>query len=310
MEKGSKIRVGVIVVSYNSADELQICIQSAKKAIAYAGVDGIVVVADNASGDSSCAVAKKAGADVIASKQNVGFSAGVNTGIRHAFEASCTHILILNPDAVMQQESLRTLLDGLSADAAIGATGPAMLDNKGKPAAAGYYLKAPTWLSTLLFSTFLRPHFINRPYFVKHFYEETGLDHDKSVAQIPGACLLTSKKVLDDVGLLDEDFAIWFEDVEWCYRARKHGYKMWYCHDALVQHEGGVSFAKWQGMEKAVTFYVSMKTFFRKHRPLSYPLFLLIIAGNSFALYLKNHDKSNLAFLKRFFKQKRGILPR
>ncbi len=309
MEKNNKMKVGIVIVSYNSATELGLCLKSAQAAVKHAGVGSEIVVVDNASKDRSCAVAEKAGIKVIANDSNLGFSMANNIGIRYLFEAKCTHILILNPDAMMQPASLSVLIDGFDPQNHIGATGPGMLDGKGKSATAGYYLKAPTWFSTLLFSTFLRPHFIKRPFFVKHFYEETGLDHDRVVEQIPGACLFTSKKVLDDIGLLDEDFAIWFEDVEWCYRARKNGYVMQYCHDALVQHEGGVSFAKWQNLDKAVTFYVSMKTFFRKHKPLSYPLFLLVVAGNSLALYLKNHDKSNLAFLKKFLKQRRGILP-
>lgn len=302
--------IGIVIVSYNSANELTECIESAKASIKQAGLLGKVVVVDNNSSDNSLLVAEKQDVFVISNKQNQGFSKAVNIGLRHLIKDNADYLLILNPDAMLRPSSLTILIAGLESDHKIGATGPAMLDGAGNPANSGYYLKAPSWMSVLLFSTFLRPRFINNHRLVSRFYEETGLDSDREVAQIPGACLLTSREILDNVGLLDEDFAIWYEDVEWCYRARKMGYKMWFCHDSLVEHEGGVSFVKWQNLDKAVTFFVSMKTFFRKHKRASYYLVtLIIIPMNSLLLYAKSHDRSNLVFLKRFLRQKIGKLP-
>ena len=233
----------------------------------------------------------------------------MNAGIKYLFSKGAHYVLILNPDAIVLPTSLAKMVATLEHDSTIGAVGPTMVDSKGKSATSGYYLKAPSWLSILLYSTFLRPRFLRKRFIVTHVYEEAGLDTDREVEQIPGACLLTTRPILERTGLLDEDFAIWFEDVEWCYRARKKGYKMWFCHDAIVQHEGGVTFAKWKDLNKAVTFYVSMKTFFRKHKPLSYPLVVLIIIGNSLVLYVKNKDRSNLTFAKKFLRQHYGVLP-
>ncbi len=301
--------IGIVIVSYNSAQELSNCIKSAQASLKSGGFSGQVVVVDNNSSDDSGAVARKAGAHVIANETNQGFAAAVNKGTLFLLKHNSSHILLLNPDALVRPEAIGILLRKLQDDKSIGATGPAMLDGAGKSATSGYYLKAPSWISILLFSTSLRPHSLKHPWLVGTFYEETNLTQDRPVAQIPGACLLTPKEVLEDIGLLDEDFAIWYEDVEWCYRARKHGYKLLFCKDALVEHEGGVSFAKWQSLDKAVTFHVSMKTFFKKHKPLSYPLVVLIVCSNSILLYIKNRDKSNLEFMKRFVRTKRGALP-
>lgn len=308
--KSTTSGVGVVVVSYNSESELQNCIRSCNEAFAAAKVTGEVVVVDNNSKDDSVPIAKKAGAAVIANTKNGGFSFAVNQGLHRLLQdKSFDYFLILNPDALLSAKSLKAMLESFNADTKIGAVGPSMSDAKGESTNEGYYLKAPSWISVLLFSTFLRPFFIRHKWFVKTFYEESNLSGSRAVEQIPGACLLTSRAVLDDVGLLDEDFAIWYEDVEWCYRARKKGYKMWFCEEATLQHVGGVSFAKWQNLDKAVTFYVSMKTFFRKHKPVSYWLVLLALSLNSLVLYIKSRDRSNLVFLKRLLATKRGKLP-
>lgn len=304
-----KHNIGIVIVSYNSAGELRECISKARAALSKASVDGNIVVVDNNSKDNSIEISKSLKTEIIANTKNRGFSVAVNQGIRRLFELNATDILILNPDAMMDKESLKPMLADLDQNEDVGAVGPSMFDERGKSTTAGYYLKAPSWYSVMLFSTFLRPFFIKRPFFVNRFYQETNLENSRAVEQIPGACLLVPKSVLEHIGLLDEDFAIWFEDVEWCYRARKHGYKLWFCAPAKVIHEGGVSFSKWQSLDKAVTFYVSMRTFFVKHKPVSSLMVQLVLIGNSLAIYLKNRDKSNLVFIKRFIKQKKGVLP-
>lgn len=304
-----KNHVGIVIVSYNSASELDECIEAARVSLKTADFTGEIVVVDNNSKDDSVKLARKLNASVIENGVNLGFAKAVNVGLKHLLKNGATHLLILNPDAMLDPNNLKVLAKGFEENEGVGATGPSMLDLKGDSATSGYYLKAPSWISILLFSTFIRPHAIKNQWLVRRFLEETNLAFDREVEQVPGACLFTSKEVLEDIGMLDEDFAIWYEDVEWCYRARKHGYKMWFCKDAYVVHEGGVSFAKWQSLDKAVTFYVSMKTFFRKHKKFSYPIVIAVVLFNSFVMYLKTHDKSNLTFAKKFLKQRRGILP-
>jgi N-acetylglucosaminyl-diphospho-decaprenol L-rhamnosyltransferase len=304
-----QIIIGVVVVSYNSASELEACVNTTLAAAEHAGAKPIMAIVDNNSKDGSADVARKLGAEVIANDYNAGFAKAVNQGIHLAYDKGATHILILNPDAALTLGCLSAMLDMLAKTPKAGAIGPNMVDNAGKSTTDGYYQKAPSWISIALFSTILRPYALKSKWLSETFYNGKPLNGDQTVEQIPGACILTSKELLDKIGLLDEDFAIWFEDVEWCYRARKKGFELWFCDAATAIHEGGVSFEKWQSLDKAVTFYVSMKTFFKKHKPLSYFMVLLVLSMNSIILYLKSRDRSNLVFLKRFLKQKRGILP-
>lgn len=306
----NKVRIGAVVVSYNSADDLVSCLEGfLGQQSGSLKLEACVV--DNNSKDASVAVAKKvARTHVIASENNDGFSVAVNKGIRYFRERQFDYVIILNPDATMQKKSVQTMLNAFESHKNIGAVGPAMLHADGTDASDGYYLKAPSFLTVACFSTGLRPYAIKRPWLMRRYEEDLSLGASRMVEQIPGACLLTSMAILDRIGDLDEDFAIWFEDVEWSYRARKFGLELWFEPAAKVVHEGGVSFAKWNDMNKAVTFYVSMKTFFKKHKPLSYPLVVLVILANSFLLFVKNRDRSNLVFAKRFLKQKKGLLPK
>lgn len=301
-------RVGAVIVSYNSAGELVKCIESVA-AQNSSDLSAVSVVVDNNSTDDSVKLARKSGAVVIANDKNLGFSKAVNIGINKSYELGCNIVLVLNPDAIMGKGALEAMISALNRGGSdIAAVGPLMTHGDGTPANEGYYLKAPSLLTVTFFSTLLRPWSLKRKFLVSK-YEEQDLVEEREVEQIPGACLIARKDTLSDIGLLDEDFAIWFEDVEWSYRARKKGYRLLFCPAAHVIHEGGVSFSKWEGLEKSVTFYVSMKTFFRKHKPFVYPLVVLVLCVNAFASYLKGRDKNQLRFIKRFVTQKRGVLP-
>lgn len=300
-----------VIVSYNSGSELKKCIRALNAATTYGNLKNTCIVVDNNSKDSSVSIAKKEKAQVISNKKNVGFAAAVNQGLRVGLENNCDYFLILNPDAVISKTSLSMMAEVFknSSKHTIGAVGPNMTGKSGKESNSGYYLRAPSFLSVTLFQTMLRKYFIKNHFLVNKLYEEQPLTKSRSVEQIPGACMLTTKEVLKNIGLLDDDFAIWYEDVEWNYRARRKGYTMWFCKEADVQHIGAVSFEKWQSIDKAVTFYVSLKTFFRKHKLISYPFVVVILTLNSLFLYLKSKDKSNLVFVKKFLKQKKGVLP-
>lgn len=301
--------IGIVIVSYSSADELGGCINAARHSAKVAGLKDLIIVVDNNSKDNSISVAKKNNAAIIANQNNCGFAAAVNQGIKKAFVGGANYIIVLNPDVTMHPNAIKYMLRCFEVDEGFGAVGPSLVSPNGNDATSGYYQKAPSWLSVALFSTFLRPYAMKHKLLVSWLYEYPDASFSQDVEQVPGGCLMTSRHVLNRVGLLDEDFAIWFEDVEWCYRARQKGYRLRLCAEAKVEHIGGKSFEQWQDLNKAVTFYVSMKTFFNKHKPFSGILVRLALIVNSLALYIKNKDGSNLVFIKRFLFERRGKLP-
>jgi N-acetylglucosaminyl-diphospho-decaprenol L-rhamnosyltransferase len=301
--------IGIVIVSYNSAGSLAPCIAAVHAQAEAASLRTRILVVDNNSRDDSIDVATKNGVATITNAVNLGFAAAANQGIRALLSQRARYVLILNPDVVLKPGSLVTMLDCIRTDRRVGAVGPNLRDKRGNPANAGYYRKAPSWVSTALFLTSLQARALRHPSLVERFYGPVTLDASREVEQIPGACLLTSRETLDEVGLLDEDFAIWFEDVDWCYRARKLGYVMWFCAEADVEHEGGASFKQWRGTDRQVAFCVSMMTFFNKHKPLSGVLVRLAISINALAQLVRQRNRSSLAFLKGFWTLKRGVLP-
>ena len=300
-------KIGVVIVSYNSGAELESCLQ-AVWAQSSNQLIVLPVVVDNHSSDDSIAVAQKLKAIVVKSNKNLGYAKAFNLGVKKAYEHGCDMILMLNPDAILQPNCANAMLATLNDHDDVGAVGPSMLNIDGSPANTDYYLRAPGFLNVLFFSTVLRPWAQKRKSLVR-LYSEHGLDHERTVEQIPGACLLARKTDLDTIGLLDEDFVIWFEDVEWSYRARKMGYRLVFCPKAKVVHEGGASFVKWKSIEKSITFFVSMKVFFKKHKLLLLPFVVAILVSNALVLFIKNRNRDQLHFIKQLLTQKRGQLP-
>lgn len=305
----NKDLVGVVIVSYNSKNIMKSCIESVTKSIISSKNTPYIVVVDNNSKDSSAEYCMKIADKVIANKKNYGFAYAVNQGLKEIIRKNTKYILILNPDVITHKDAITEVIKTLDSSPEIGACGPSMLNENNENASSGYYLKTPSLASVALFSTYLRKFSINNKWLVNKIYEENLLDGKSLVDQIPGAFIFSSEDKLKRIGLMDEDFAIWFEDVEWSFRAKKLGYKLAYCPEAKIYHEGGVTFSKWNSPEKAITFYVSMKTFFRKNKPLQTPFVLICLSINAIFVGIKNSDRNQLLFIKRIWTQKKGILP-
>lgn len=279
-------RLTVVVVSYNSAEQLPSCLASIGPA---SELETTVVVVDNASQDRSAEIAASLGAKVIRHRQNLGFAAAVNAGIRaHPAE----YVLLLNPDVVLSDGSVAHLMRVLDADDALAAVGPAMVDGKGAPNTDGYYLRRPTVRQVAIFYTRLFPFLATERERCRTQVECGLATEHRDVEQIPGACLLTRACVLDDVGLLDDGYLLWFEDVDWSWRARKAGYRLRYAGSITVIHEGGTSFVGWNSIAREVVFYRSMLTFFRKHDRRKVPVVFALVVVDRLV---------RLAFTRRWY---------
>lgn len=260
-----------VVVTYNSADHLEACLACLQTSAS--DVELTTVVVDNASQDGSAGLARELGAEVIANRQNLGFARAVNQGIAIR---PAEYILLLNPDVRLEPHTLEALSMKLK-DPAVGAAAPRTVDLAGRQNTAGYYLKSPSLRQVLFFYTRLVPPPLPSWYRCS-LYEECNLaDSDREVEQVPGACLLTRADVLASVGCFEEAYPIWFEDVDWCRRATKAGYQLWYVASARATHIAGASFGLWSGVGKEVVFYRSMLTFFSRNDPWKAPLVVLTV---------------------------------
>lgn len=229
--------LAIVIVNWNARTHLAECL----RAVVPLGYPTIVV--DNASGDASAAMVARDFPTVhlIASETNLGFSGGVNAGVG----ASTTPwALVLNPDVRLDATAVVRLLEGATADddGAIGAAGPCLIDDDGRPQAGFAVRRFPT-LATLAVDLLLVDKVWPRnPVTLRYLATDVDLDVSQDVEQPAAACLLVRREAFDAIGGFDAGFhPAWFEDVDFCRRLRAAGWRVRYVADARPRHEGGVA---------------------------------------------------------------------
>jgi len=226
MGKGtpSNPKLAVIIVSYNAAEYLRQCLASAMQ---YLGpLPAEIAVVDNASSDGTAQMVEKEYPDVqlIRNPTNRGFSAAVNQGLK---ETTAPFVLWLNPDSLCRDGNLKDLIAYLETEKEIGILGPQILDPQGTVQLS--CRSFPT-LTTYFFGRFsiLTQWFPNNPYSQRFLH--SGWDHStrKDVDWVSGACLLHRRELIVDIGPLDEKYFMYFEDVDFCQRAKAKGWRVQY----------------------------------------------------------------------------------
>jgi N-acetylglucosaminyl-diphospho-decaprenol L-rhamnosyltransferase len=251
---------GVVVVTYNSAEVIERCLDSCG--------DLPVVVIDNASHDNTCAlVRRKSRVTLIANKSNQGFASAVNQGVA-ALDTEL--VLLLNPDT-----ELTSRIDELEQACTEPGTGLASgkLVNEAGEVQRGFAVRRfPTPLTLALevlgINRMLGANPVNRR------YRCLDLEPDRAaeVEQPPGAFLMFRREVWQRLGGFDTRFhPLWFEDVDFCKRARELGLKIRYVPLVTARHQGGHSIAGLEWSSREVYWYVSLLKYASKHfRPLGY----------------------------------------
>ena len=228
--------LSVIVVSFNTREILRACLQ--RLFDVSEGVRLQVIVVDNASRDQS---ADMVAADfpeilLIRSNTNLGFAAANNLGFRQAVGQ---HVLLLNPDALLEPGSLQRALQYMAADPQIGMGGARLLDQTGQqqPSARMF----PSLLNEALVLSGLAARFPQSRFFGR--FDRTWDDSGQAVAVdwVPGAFALMRRDALEAVGHFDERFFLYYEEVDMCRRFHERGWKIVYWPDVVVRHWGGES---------------------------------------------------------------------
>jgi GT2 family glycosyltransferase len=253
--------VSVIIVSWNTNLLTRACLASV---FASRGCRMQVIVVDNGSTDGSRELlAGYKGIELIQNEHNLGFSKPNNQGIQLA---SGRYVLLLNSDTVVQPEALLDMVKYLDEHPEAGGLGPRLQNGDGSTQREGFYRKLPSVLQVLLFYTPIKRFSLRSAFLTRWLWEDFTESDVCAIDQIPGAALMVRRSVLDDVGLLEEKFAIWFEDVDWCYRAKQKGYQLFYYPLATITHYGGQSFAQWQEKSRMLQLFSSLYLFFRLHK--------------------------------------------
>lgn len=248
-----------------------------------------VIVVDNASTDGSADMVAEEHpwAKLIRSERNLGFSAGNNLGIK---AASGRSVLLLNPDTLVHPGALAALVQFADSHPEAGIIGPRLLNADGS---IQYSCRSFPTLATGFFrNTFLGRLFpknrFNRDYLL------TDWDHNavREVDWVSGAAMMIRREVLDQIGLLDEGFFMYCEDVDICYRAHRAGWKVMYCPDAVITHMIARASDK-NAAAMIIERHKSMFRFFRKHyaaesSPLVWPIVIAGLVLRASVLVVKN----------------------
>lgn len=222
-----------VIVNFNAGPYLRQAVAS------IADVPDIaeVIIVDNASGDGSLdLLAPAPNLVVVRNESNLGFAAACNIGIARS---ASEFVLLLNPDCVVEPGALRRLLAVMASSERIGMAGPRLVNVDGSEQAGGRRMIPTPWLA------FVRATGLSR--FYPKVFDDFALhqrplpDGPVEVEAISGACMLARRKAVEDVGMLDADYFLHCEDLDWCMRFLQKHWKIMFVPDARVVHHKGVS---------------------------------------------------------------------
>lgn len=253
-------QISVVIVNYNVKYFLELCLYSVRQASRMLDVE--VIVVDNNSQDGSCEMVRELFPEVklIANRDNPGFGKANNQAIR---VAKGQFVLLLNPDTIITENTLAECVEFMRSHAEAGALGVHMVSGEGK------YLKeskrALPKPKVAFFKVFgLAGLFPRSTTFAKYHlgYLDKGQTHEVEI--LSGAFMFVRKQTLDEVGLFDEQFFMYGEDIDLSYRSILGGYRNYYLGGTRIIHFKGESTKK-GSLNYVVVFYKAMEIFARKH---------------------------------------------
>jgi GT2 family glycosyltransferase len=257
-------RVAIVVVTFNSAKDIDACLASLTAAAA--PVDFETVVVDNASSDGTAAAvrARWPGVRVLDAGGNLGFAGASNLGIRQTFGEL---VLLLNPDTIVRPGALGTLVAALDARPDAAVAGPRLVDAQDRPELSFGRMIGP--FAELRQKLLVTGNDRGVP--LLSAYVERLTQQARDVDWVSGACLLVRRADADAVGLLDERYFMYAEDVDFCAAIRARGRRVIFVPGASVVHLRGRSVSS-RPRATEMAYRRSQIAFYAKHHPAWAPL--------------------------------------
>ena len=249
------IDLSFIIVNWNTKGFLLPCVRSVFES--EQGISKEVIVVDNGSQDGSGTEAKETFASVhlIENERNLGFAKAANQGLQRA---SGRYILLLNPDTQLKRGTVEQLMIFMDSHPEAGIAGAQLLNLDGSK--QNSIANFPSLVTELLNKSLLRRLFPR-----KFPGKERSYSGPVEADSVIGACMIVRRDAIEQVGLLDEDYFLFLEETDWCYRMKKAGWKVFHVPQAEVYHFQGKS-AEIAKKRARVEFYSSRYHFFKKNR--------------------------------------------
>jgi GT2 family glycosyltransferase len=196
---------------------------------------------------------------LYASDTNLGYTGGNNLGMR---ESRGRHLLLLNPDTEVLGDALSTMVDYMDRHPSVGVIGPQLLWPDGKVQSSRR--RFPSLATALIDSTFLQKWFPTHPVLQRYYFLDRPDDVTSPVDWVTGACILVRRCVVEQVGLLDDAFFMYSEELDWQRRIKDSGWEVLYLPTAQVVHHEGKSSGQ-VGALTHIRFGRSKVRYFHKH---------------------------------------------
>ena len=253
------MRLSVIIVSYNVKHYLYQCLDSVCRALK--GIEAEIFVVDNHSRDGSVAYVSKRFENVnyVESNHNLGFARANNIAIR---QSEGEYVLLLNPDTVVGENTIRNVLDFMDQHPEAGGAGVKMLKSDGVKAKESRR-GLPSPLTAFYKMSGLCSKFPQSRRFGHYYMGYLPWDQPAQIEVISGAFCMLRRSALNKVGLLDEDFFMYGEDIDLSYRLLKGGFTNWYLPETILHYKGEST--QKSSFRYVHVFYEAMHIFFKKH---------------------------------------------
>ncbi len=254
------MQLSVIIVNYNVRAFLENALVSVCKAMS--GIEGEVIVVDNASDDGSVEMVRQKfpAVRLFVNEKNLGFAAANNIGMKGS---SGDFLLLLNPDTIVQEDTLLVMMDFLDRNQDVGLAGCKILNPDGTLQLACRRSFPIPWVAfTKIIG--LSTLFPKSRIFSRYNLEYLNPDESYEVDAVSGSFMFLRRTVLEKVGGLDEQFFMYGEDLDWSYRIKRAGWRVYYVHATQIVHYKGQSVRR-SDIDEVKLFYAAMRVFVQKH---------------------------------------------
>jgi GT2 family glycosyltransferase len=229
----NEIDLSIIIVNWNTKQLLLNCLASIYRTVHHVTFE--IIVVDNASTDGSAEAVSKAYPSItlISNPSNLGFGGANNRALKRM---RGNYAVILNSDILLRESALENMVDFMEHHPEAGLCGPQLLNaDDTKQNSAG---NLPVLLTEFMSKRLVRmlfPKIYYRAFRTKLFEETVQVD------VVIGACMMVRKKAIESVGMMDEDYFLFYEETDWCYRMRRGGWRVYHLPEAKIYHLGGQS---------------------------------------------------------------------
>lgn len=288
----SQIGISVIIVTWNSEKWIKRCLDSILATSGDLQIE--IIVVDNFSKDKTLEILKPYSSQIklVQNSSNLGYARGCNQGLKMA---QGNYVLLLNPDTEIKENSLKKMLDFMEKTPDVGALGPRLVDFEGEiqPSCRRF----PNYKFLLWELSGLSRLFPKSKTFGAWKMGDFDFKSTKEVEQPMGSALLIREKVIDQIGLMDEIFFLFYNDVDFCYRIKRAGWKIYFYPEARIFHSRGASTGQVK-IKKIILSHWGHFLYLKKYHSSGLKTILLLPFG--LGLFFSSLLRITFSYLKKF----------